>query len=160
MSMRLLFLLLACSAAGYLSFARDAQPPPPPLQPQAGAPFIPASIAPLPEPSAGPWPEQVARPLFSPERRLPQAAAAPPVPRTSPEPPPPLAATGVALRPGGALALLKLADDRIVRVAVGDEVDGWQVARISGDGVHLTRGRRSLTLTARVASADGLARVE
>lgn len=159
MSMRLSLLLVACSVLGYVSMGRDAQTPPLPLPPPTGMPSIPAPIASLPEPSAGPWSEQSARPLFSSDRRPPQIAARP-VPPADPEPHPPVAATGVALRPGGALALLKLADERIIRVTVGDEVEGWHVARISGEGVYLTRGRRSLTLTARVASADGLARVE
>ncbi|HEY8612271.1 MAG TPA: hypothetical protein VIL69_13380 [Roseomonas sp.] len=159
MSMRLPLLLTACAGLGYLSVGQEALAPPQPLLRPVSDVSNAAPIASLPEPPTGPWSEQSARPLFNADRR-PPVITPPVVPRIDPEPQPPLAATGVALRSGGALALLRLADDRIVRVRVGDDVDGWQVARISGDGVHLTRGRQAVTLTARVAPAEGLARVE
>jgi hypothetical protein len=159
MSIRLPLLLVACAGLGYLALGGDEPTIPPPRPHAAAAPFTTAGIASLPEPSSGPWSEQTARPLFSSDRR-PPAVAPPATPRVDAEPQPPLAATGVILRSGGSIALLKLGDDRTVRVTVGEEVEGWKVVSISSEGVHLTRGRRSVTLTARVAAASGLARVE
>ncbi|MBK1659151.1 hypothetical protein, partial [Paracraurococcus ruber] len=74
------------------------------------------------------------------------------------EPPPPLAASGVVLRAAGALALLRLADDRVVRATEGEEVEGWQVARIGAEAVELRRGERAVVLPVRLRAAEGLTR--
>ncbi|MFC0388345.1 hypothetical protein [Muricoccus vinaceus] len=157
MSARPLLLLAACAGLAALAVTREAPvlPPPPGAGTAAGGY---APVAALPEPPRGPWAEQVARPLFAQDRR-PPVLATPVATRREPEPPPPLAAAGIVLQAGVAVALLRLPDDRVVRVAVGDEVGGWQVSRIADDGVLLTRGSRSVTLNARIASAGGLSRI-
>jgi hypothetical protein len=167
---RLPLLLALCGGLGHAAataeFSTRPPPPPLPLPPGAAAP-APAPAAPPRAPAAGPWPEQVARPLFAATRRPPEASRPPPAAAAAPEPPPPEAAIGVVLRPGeaaataAAAALLRLADGRTARVAVGDSVEGgWRVTRIFAEGVELARGGRVVTLAARVPAAEGLARAE
>ncbi|WP_343898276.1 hypothetical protein [Craurococcus roseus] len=98
------------------------------------------------------------RPLFTLGRRPPAVAAPARVVEAPPEPPPPLAASGVVLRSAGAVALLRLADERTVRAAEGEEVDGWLVAAISADGVRLSRGDKVLHLPVRARAAGGMSR--
>jgi type IV pilus biogenesis protein PilP len=158
MTPRLTLLLAVCSALSYLSFKdMDSAVPGPDGLPRDGRSAH-AAIAPPPEPSTGPWQEQIDRPLFTASRRPPEVEVADPVPEAEPDPPPPAAASGIVLRDGHALALLRLADGQFVRVAAGDHIEGWQVVRITRDGVELTRGDRAVTLNARVPMADGLIR--
>lgn len=112
----------------------------------------------LPETPSGPWAEQVDRPLFAPGRRPPAPAPPAPVAEAPPEPPPPIAANGVVLRPAGAVALLRLADERTVRAAEGEEVEGWLVAAIGAEGVRLSRGDKVLHLPVRARAAEGVSR--
>lgn len=129
-------------------------PLPPAPQTQLPAAIQPG-VPPLPPARSGPWPEQVARPLFEPDRR-------PPSPPTGPhelaepdfEPPPPSAAAGIVVGPGGPVALLRLADGRLLRAPEGAEVDGWHVARIAPTTVELRRGERRLSLSARLPVPD------
>lgn len=157
MSIRLLLPLLALGGLAWLGLAERGEdgPPPAPVLPAGAVPVIPA----LPPPPAGPWAEQVERPLFVPGRRPPEVAA-PLAEASEPEPEAPAAALGVVLREGRALALLRLADGRSLRVAVGEAPDGWEVVRITGEEVELRRGARSLTLGARLSGAEGLRRVD
>ncbi|MCR0983645.1 hypothetical protein [Roseomonas populi] len=160
MMLRLPLLAAACLGLGYLSTREQAVTLPSlPAIGQAATTGAVSGIAivPPPDPPAGPWSEQSERPLFSMGRR-PPAKAAPEVAEQPEEAPPPTAASGVIVRAESSLALLRLADGRLMRVAVGDQVDGWQVERISGEGVELMRGTRSLSLGARVPSAVGVVR--
>ena len=90
------------------------------------------------------------RPLFSPARRLP----APP----EPEPPPPpvtaapeprapvpvLALFGIVADKDGARAIVRTgASSGILRLRVGDTIEGWTVADIGRTGVTLRLGDRS-----------------
>src|SRR3712207_8530918 len=52
--------------------------------------------------------------------------------------------SGVVLRPAGSVALLRLADERVVRASEGERVEGWLVARIGAEGVQVSRGDRVL----------------
>lgn len=162
MRARLAPLLLCCCGLAWAAVAGSGAtgPAEPAAQPAtAAAPRASATAAALPTGPPGPWTEQVERPLFTPGRRPPPAVAAtPPVAEAPPEPPAPVAANGVVLRPAGAVALLRLADERVVRAAQGDEVEGWVVARIGAEDVVLSRGGRVLRLPVRARSADGLLR--
>jgi hypothetical protein len=75
-----------------------------------------------------------------------------------PEPPPPVAASGVVLRPAGAVALLRLADERVVRAAEGERVEGWLVSSIGAESVQLSRGDRVVHLPVRARAAEGMLR--
>jgi hypothetical protein len=135
---------------------RGAPPHPAPLDAPDARPVV---LAALPAQPAGPWPEQVDRPLFASGRRPPAPPAAPAaVEAPAPEPPPPLAATGVVLRPAGSVALLRLADERVVRATEGEQVEGWSVARIDPEGVELIRGGERLRLPVRARAAEGVLR--
>jgi hypothetical protein len=157
--MRPLLLLAACGGLAWVALESEAPHAalPVPARPAAFEPrqVALAALPALPAPPAGPWPEQVERPLFEPGRRpatTPAAVQAPP----PPPPPPPVAAIGVVLRTAGAVALLRLADERIVRAAEGEEVEGWLVARIGAEGVELRREGKSLHLPVRARAAEGI----
>lgn len=155
-------LLLCCGGLAWAAVedGRAVRAPPPALaRPVSGqGALLPVPAISLPETPSGPWAEQVDRPLFAPGRRPPAAAAPAPVVEAPPEPPPPVAASGVVLRPAGAVALLRLADDRVVRAAEGEEVEGWLVATIRAEGVRLSRGGKVLHLPVRARSAEGVLR--
>jgi hypothetical protein len=159
---RLPVLLLCCGGLAWAAVedgrAMRVSPPTPARSAigQGARPAVPAVA--LPESPSGPWAEQVERPLFAPGRRPPAPAAPAAVAEAAPEPPPPLAANGVVLRLAGAVALLRLADERIVRAVEGDDVDGWTVAIIGAEGVRLSRGARVLDLPVRARAAEGVMR--
>jgi hypothetical protein len=160
---RPLILLLTCGGLAWMTAdggaaMRGAPPPPHPALP-AAPDARPVALAALPAQPAGPWPEQVDRPLFAPGRRPPAPPSAPAsVEAPAPEPPPPLAATGVVLRPAGSVALVRLADERVVRAIEGEQVEGWFVARIEPEAVELSRGGERLRLPVRARAAEGVLR--
>ena len=162
MRARLPALLLCCGGLAWAAVEDDraVRAPPPALARlaygQEAPPPVPAIS--LPETPSGPWAEQVERPLFTPGRRPPAAAVPARVVEAPPEPPPPLAASGVVLRPAGAVALLRLADERTVRAEEGEEVDGWLVAAIGAGGDRLSRGDKVLHLPVRARAAEGMSR--
>lgn len=161
MRIRTTLLLATCAGLGWLAAqgaAGDGGSWGLPAPALAGpVPVARVQVSPPPAPVRAAWEEQVARPLFAATRRPPEPPAAPAlVAAPEPEPPPPAAASGVVLRPDGGLALLRLADSRVVRVQEGEEVEGWQVTRISAGGVEVARGGQSLTLPTRMAAAEGL----
>jgi hypothetical protein len=161
---RPLILLLTCSGLAWLAAdgdpaTRDAAPPPQPALAGTLDDARQVAVAALPAQPAGPWLEQVDRPLFSPGRSPPALPAAPAaVKAPPPEPPPPVAASGVVLRPAGSVALVRLADERTVRAAEGEQVEGWLIARIDAEGVELSRGEDRLRLPVRARAADGVLR--
>jgi hypothetical protein len=152
-------LALVCGALGWASLPAGGPVVLPAPMPEAVPPARLAPVPVLPAPAAGPWAEQVERPLFASDRRPPVAPAALPLAEpAAPEPPPPVAAAGVVLRPEGAVALLRLVDERVVRAAEGEEVEGWQLTRIGAEEVELTRGEQSVRLPARLRAAEGVLR--
>lgn len=155
-------LLLCCGGLAWAAVDGDGATRPAPVFPgratpiqEAGGPAAPVT---LPERPSGPWAEQVDRPLFTPGRRPPAVAVSQPVDEAPPEPPPPVAASGVVLRPAGAVALLRLGDERVVRAVEGEEVDGWIVAEIGAEGVRLSRRDKVLHLPVRARGAEGVLR--
>ncbi|MBO1075009.1 hypothetical protein [Roseomonas marmotae] len=161
MMIRLPLLLAACAVLAYASLREAEVMVPGPLTRDAQTgPKPAAAIQPPPAPPSGPWVEQTGRPLFAVTRRPPEEEVTETAAAAAPEPLPPVAASGVVLRNGHALALLRLANGQSVRAATGDEVDGWRVGRISAEGVEMTLGDRSVMLAARVPMADGLLRSE
>ena len=91
----------------------------------------------------------VARPLFSPTRRLP--AAPEPVPEMEPpapaEPgPPTFSLRGIAMAAGGPIALIELAEGGSIRLRVGEEHDGWAVRAIDARTVTLEAGAERTVL--------------
>ena len=62
------------------------------------------------------------------------------------------------LRPAGSVALVRLADERVVRAMEGEQVEGWLVARIDAEGVELSRGDERLRLPVRARAAEGVLR--
>jgi general secretion pathway protein N len=159
---RPLLLLLTCAGLAWLAADGDAatrDAAPPHLAGPAAPDARPVVLAALPAQPAGPWPEQVERPLFAPGRRPPAPPAAPAaVEAPPPEPPPPVAASGVVLRPAGSLALVRLADERVVRATEGERIEGWLVARIDAEGVEFSRGDERLRLPVRARAAEGVLR--
>lgn len=159
MKARLPLLLAVCAGLGWIAVEGGATSTAlPDAARRATAETLAAAPVALPPLPAGPWPEQVRRPLFAPDRRPPAASPPPAVAEAPPETPPPVAASGVVLRPSGAMALLRLADERTVRAVEGDEVEGWRVARIGAEGVQLSRGDRVLHLPVRARAAEGMLR--
>ncbi|MBB5693057.1 hypothetical protein [Muricoccus pecuniae] len=159
MSARLLLLGGACASLVFLATRDPVVVVPWPSAVAHPGALSPVPVQPPPEPPAGPWSEQRERPLFVAGRRPPARERAP-APAAAPEAeaPPPVAASGVILRPDSAVALLRLSDGRSRRAALGDDVEGWRVIRISAESVELTRAGRSVTLGARLPSAEGLLR--
>lgn len=87
------------------------------------------------------------RPLFVPGRRGVQPAPTRPIriePKEEPEAPPPpltLALRGVVTGPGVAMAMLAdPADDKITRMKIDDEHDGWRLTAIDRVSVTFRRG--------------------
>jgi general secretion pathway protein N len=87
------------------------------------------------------------RPLFTPSRRPP---ALPTAVRDVPAPPPPpnLTLFGILIGTDGPSAIVRGApSEKVVRVRVGDQVDGWKIARIGERQILLSRDDRSVTFT-------------
>jgi hypothetical protein len=82
------------------------------------------------------------RPLFTPSRRpsaLPTAVRAPP-----PAPPPNLTLFGILIGTDGPSAVVRGApSEKVLHVRVGDQVDGWKIARIGERQIVLSRDDRS-----------------
>lgn len=88
------------------------------------------------------------RPLFSSTRRPPPVAAAPPAQEPeAPPPPQPPAVTlfGTVSDAQGRQAIVLAPTDNIVRVRIGDEIEGWKVAAIEARQVVLSLADRSAT---------------
>jgi general secretion pathway protein N len=95
------------------------------------------------------------RPLFRPTRRpWPPAAVATPAPAPAPiaesvvaQGPPPYDLVGAVVGQNTAVALLRSrATNEILRLHMGDETEGWRVARIGLRTVELTRDGRMQSL--------------
>jgi general secretion pathway protein N len=123
-----IFVAVLVSAVAVRATAADStqQPGPGAPAPVAGAPASPLAAQPLEKLSA-----TLDRPLFSPTRR--QPAPPPALP-----PPPPAAAPDITL-----LAVIMDGEDaralirsgsapKIMRVQIGDDIDGWKVGQIEG----------------------------
>lgn len=136
----LLLLLLCCAliALIYVEAERpDVEPPAnaavaPPRPPAARAAEAPTfAMPPLSD-----YAEVLDRPLFSPTRRRPPAAAGTADPRSSP-----FTLVGVVLSASGKHALIEHAQPhRLDRVVEGQELDGWTVEEIRLDRVVFRRG--------------------
>ena len=140
MSVAALLLLAAAPA-----MAADAS-----VQPTPGSPLLPLpnpsqqggegslGAAALPSPLAAQPLDRLSatreRPLFSPTRRPPPPpppVVAPPEPPTPPPPPPSVALFGIVMDGDEAHAIVRAGPaDKIMRVAVGDDIGGWKVAQI------------------------------
>jgi hypothetical protein len=70
---------------------------------------------------------------------------------------PPVAAVGVVTGPNGSVVLLRLADGRLVRATIDNEVVGWRVAAITAGQVELVHEGQVVQLTSRLAAASGMA---
>ena len=136
----LLLLLICCALIGliYVEAERpDVEPPAnaamaPPRALEARAASVPSfSLPPL-----GDYAEVVERPLFSPTRRRPPAAAGTADLRSSP-----FTLVGVVLSAKGKHALIEHAQPRrLDRVVEGQDLDGWTVEEIRLDRVMFRRG--------------------
>jgi len=106
----------------------------------------PAAVAnPLAAPSLNRLSATRERPLFTPSRR---AAPPPPVasaaPAESAASPPQIALLGVIIAVEGPRAVINdMASNKIVRVRIGDEIDGWKVRQIDERLLVLWRDGRS-----------------
>jgi general secretion pathway protein N len=106
----------------------------------------PAAVAnPLAAPSLNRLSATRERPLFTPSRR-----AAPPPPVASAAPvesaaaPPQIALLGVIIAVEGPRAVIHdMASNKVVRVRIGDEIDGWRVRQIDERLLVLWRDGRS-----------------
>jgi len=91
------------------------------------------------------------RPLFAPTRRPPPppvlAVVRPPDPKP-PSPPPSVALFGIITDAEQASAVLRVGPaDKIMRVHIGDEVEGWKVTQIDWRKLVLSQNNRSATFT-------------
>ncbi len=92
-------------------------------------------LAPLTAPAPATLTAAYERPLFG----LPQGAAAEALPQDAP------ALVGVAGRLGAdAVALVRGADGTTRTLAIGDSVDGWQLASLAIDAAFFTRGAQRI----------------
>jgi len=100
------------------------------------------------------------RPLFTRGRRPPAAAIAVPVAATPPPPPPPppkLALFGILVDAAGSSAVVRGApSDKAIHVRVGDEIEGWKVARIGERQLVLSLDDQSVTFTMFDSNHDGV----
>jgi type II secretory pathway component PulC len=91
------------------------------------------------------------RPVFSPSRRPPPPPPQPIVQIPSPPPPPAppnLTLFGIVLEADEARALVRIAPrNDIVRVRIGEEVNGWKVTQIERRQLVLSLDGRSVTFT-------------
>ena len=84
--------------------------------------------------------ETVERPLFNQDRRPTPTAASAPVETTQTEAPVDLAVKGVVIAERSRTALLQIRQNqRMVRVAEGDQVGGWRIDAITPVGVRISR---------------------
>lgn len=89
----------------------------------------------------------VERPLFSPTRRPPAKPVAVvnrPEPPPTPAPPPSVVLLGIVREGGDGRAAIRQSGDKVVRVRMGDDVEGWKVERIEPRRLVLTLGERSV----------------
>ena len=89
------------------------------------------------------------RPLFAPNRRRlpppPPAVEAPPPP-PPPVRPPALVVLGIVADGDGVQAMIRsAASDKILRVRIDDDVEGWKVTQIESRSVVLSHDERSVT---------------
>jgi general secretion pathway protein N len=88
------------------------------------------------------------RPLFSPTRRPPARAVAPPTDVTAAPvvaPPPQLVLSGVLLKTGEGIALLrKVTELKAGPYRLGQSIDGWRLAAIESRRVLISRDGREL----------------
>jgi type II secretory pathway component PulC len=91
------------------------------------------------------------RPVFSPSRRPPPPPPQPIVQLPSPPPPPAppsLTLFGIVLEAGEARAVVRIAPrGEIVRVRIGEEINGWKVTQIERRQLVLSLEGRSVTFT-------------
>jgi general secretion pathway protein N len=139
---------LLCAASALALYAQIAHAPAAdePALPDGshGVERAPAEVA-LEVPAVPAWPELAARPLFTSTRRPspPPAAAAVPAPPPAPAPPPPpappnLVLVGIVASGDRQLAILQQPGGHGTQVvALGDTVQGWQIARILSDRLVL-----------------------
>jgi hypothetical protein len=71
-----------------------------------------------------------------------------------------VAAVGVVTGPNGSVVLLRLADGRLVRATIDNEVEGWRVAAITAGQVELVHEGQVVQLTSRLAAASGMADID
>jgi general secretion pathway protein N len=102
-----------------------------PPRPAAGSP----AGAPVPMPSREAYSEILARPLFTPSRRPPE-----PVESTPRQAPAPLTITlaGIAMSADQRIAIVQTGNPpRVLRLAEGQQLDGWTVITIAADRLVL-----------------------
>jgi len=144
LSAMLLVLVLGLTAAVLVQL-RPGAAERAPVEPRiVTAAIAPAGPAPAPLPALVDLTETLDRPLFSPTRRPPQAAAAPapqaPPMRSDEAPPPDMKLSAVVIDAGRRFALLqRFPAGDTVRVAQGDVVDGWVLSEVRADGVTLRK---------------------
>jgi hypothetical protein len=102
------------------------------------------------------------RPLFSPSRRPPPPppvlAAVPSAP-AAPAPPPSFVLFGIVSDDSGPRAVLR-GSGKIVRVRLGDEIEGWRVTEIEARHLVLSHDERSVTIALFAGSgANGADRI-
>jgi hypothetical protein len=146
-----LVLLLLCAGLGAWVFqqwmAYQAAAPAPLQQAAAGTPSGGGVRAPDPPPMAplASYSEIVERPLFVQTRRPPPEAEV--AQAAAPNPPGNYRLEGTALTPVGRVAVVRnTRTSALHRLAVGDEVDGWQLEEVEPGQAALSQGPRKLQL--------------
>jgi hypothetical protein len=85
------------------------------------------------------------RPLFTPNRRPPAVLKAVRDVAPPPAPPPNLTLFGILVGTDGPSAIVRGApSEKVVHVRVGDQVEGWKIARIGERQIVLSRDDRSV----------------
>jgi hypothetical protein len=117
-----------------------------PARPSEGHPDVAPPVSPLAAQPLDRMSTTRDRPLFSPTRRPP---APPPVVVAAPPPPPPppdVTLLGVAMDGEEARAIVRTGPAaKILRVGIGDDIDGWKVGQIEGRQLVLLLDGRTAT---------------
>lgn len=155
------YLLVVCIGLAWMVYWQIANPPAFPSdvaaadQPAASEPTR-ARQAEFSLPPLAEYSEIVARPLFSPTRRPPVETEA-----DTDDASPPLSGlvlAGVVISTEGRLALLRRSRTaEVVRVLLGQEIDGWRVEAIESDRVTLRQGDTVEVVTLRDKAEEGQA---
>jgi general secretion pathway protein N len=134
-------LAVLLSAVAMHAMAADPAPRP---QPGAGTHAAEAPVSPLAAQALDKLSATRQRPLFSPTRRPP--APPPTLPPPPPAPPPDVALLAVIMDGEDARAVIR-SGPKVMRVQIGDDIDGWKVGQIEARLLVLSLDDRTAKFT-------------
>ena len=132
--------------AGMIAAADTSAQTPPDHASSAGAAVPDASVNPVAREPLAALSATREHPLFSPSRRMPTPPPPPPMPEAAPAPPPRVSLSAVLADATAATAFVRTATGKVLRLRVGDEVDGWTVTEIASRRIAFSLKGRSVAL--------------